>query len=97
MENKKIKSKEQFYSQILKDIKSRCSERGIFLIFDKLENDGGVCKYKNKTYIMINKLYNDEQRIKLFFNEICNTDFKSDFEDIKRIFTGNFPENDATA
>ncbi|MBP7652197.1 hypothetical protein KA977_02165 [Candidatus Dependentiae bacterium] len=96
MPKKTLKTKEQFFSQLLKEIKSKCSEFGITLIFDKLENDGGICKYKDKTYIIINKIYDDEHRIKLFLNEISNTEFNSNFEDIKKNFV-DYSSGDADA
>ncbi|HON56360.1 MAG TPA: hypothetical protein PLM75_06710 [bacterium] len=74
-------------SLLLKQIKNKCSELGISLIFDKLENDGGSCKYKNKLFIVINKFYSDIQKLSIFFSEISKTEYNSQFEDLKNKFS----------
>jgi len=78
-----IQQKKDNYQIILKEIKDKCRQLNIFLIYDKLENDGGLCKYKNKIYIIINKFFSDEEKLNIFFNEIVNTDFADEFKEYK--------------
>jgi len=85
------------YSKMLKEVKSRCDELGISLIFDKLDNDGGKCKYRNKIYIVLNKLYDDRHRLKLFFNEISDTEYIERFSDIKEAFMNFENSSDVSA
>ncbi len=76
-------------NQILKLLKKRCLENKIILIFDKLENDGGICKYKDKVYVILNKMYDDSGKIKVFFIEIEKAGMIELFTDIKEIFEKN--------
>ena len=79
-------NKEADIAQILKNVKNKCSELDISLIFDKIENDGGLCKYRNKIFIVINKFYTDHQKLSIFFNEIERAELNADFEELKKQF-----------
>jgi len=74
------------YSNLMKSIKIKCAEHNITLIFDKLENEGGSCKYKDKTYIFLNKIHDDAAKLLFFFNEIDSAGYSDIFADLKESF-----------
>lgn len=74
------------YNNLMKAVKARCAENNIALIFDKLENEGGSCKYKDKTYIFLNKIYDDPLKLKTFFSELESAGNTEAFLDLKETF-----------
>jgi len=78
--------KNEFLNEIIKKIKRKCNDLEIKLRFDKIENEGGLCKYKDKIFIIINKFFNDSEKIEVFFTKIKKTDFYNEFKEIEKEF-----------
>ncbi|UCG43730.1 MAG: hypothetical protein JSU73_03695 [candidate division WOR-3 bacterium] len=50
---------------VLAALEQSCQERGIKLIYDDLQTEGGLCRLRDNYYIIINRLASTETRVRI--------------------------------
>ncbi len=52
-------------SAVLAALEQSCQERGIKLIYDDLQSEGGLCRLRENYYIIINRRASTETRVRI--------------------------------
>jgi hypothetical protein len=51
--------------EVLEGLERECSERGVKLVYDELQSEGGLCRLRDAYYIIINRRTSPETRIRM--------------------------------
>ncbi len=51
--------------EVLQGLEQECEAKGVKLIFDDLQSEGGLCRLRNRYYIIINRRAAVETRVRI--------------------------------
>jgi hypothetical protein len=60
-------------SAVLAALEQSCQERGIKLIYDDLQSEGGLCRLRENYYIIINRRASTETRVRILRDSLGRT------------------------
>ncbi len=64
--------------QVLKRLEQTCQERGVKLVYDELQSEGGLCRMRDKYYIIVNRRASTETRVRILQSALARVPIRVD-------------------
>lgn len=64
-------------SERLERLEALCVERGVKLVYDDLQGEGGLCRLRERWYLIVNRRLSIESRVRLIHRALERVPFRA--------------------